>query len=167
MDKLIITERWLKKSKQYGSELDESMDKFFSLYVAYNAFFSMHTNKKGDRAGATTGMAKYLEKHQITILNELKDEVHKMMKPVEDKRFKIYGEDKKDDNQKDSFIIGKIKEDINNYKAVLNFIYGIRCNMFHGDKLLIIEQVDLLTPANNILEKLLEACLEHEKKETL
>jgi len=36
-----ISKRWLEKSKKYDrNNVEEVMDKFFSLYVAYNAMYS-------------------------------------------------------------------------------------------------------------------------------
>ncbi len=163
MEKTEIAKRWLEKSKKYDSDnVEEVMDKFFSLYVAYNAMYSKFSegDKHDDRACATTRMAKYLKSAKITILNDCESTIKEMIKPVEDGIFYIYGNHSDKDYKKDSAIIQKIQEDINNYRAILNFIYGIRNNMFHGTKKIIAEQVQLLNPANKVLEKLLEALIQ-------
>ena len=163
MEKIEIAKRWLEKSKKYDSNnVEEVMDKFFSLYVSYNAMYSRFSQGNGndDRACATTRMADYLKSENITILNDCESIVKDMIKSVEDEIFYIYGNDSSQDFKKDDLIIQKIQEDINNYRAILNFIYGIRCNMFHGTKQITGEQTQLLNPANKILEKLLEALIE-------
>jgi len=162
MEKIEIAKRWLKKSKKYTSgNVEDVMDKFFSLYVAYNAMYSKFSQgNNDDRACATTRMADYLKSENITILNDCESTIKEMIKPVEDGIFYIYGNHSSDDYKKDSVIIQKIKEDINNYRSILNFIYGIRNNMFHGDKQIIAEQVQLLNPANEVLEKLLDALIQ-------
>lgn len=163
MEKIEIAKRWFEKSKMYTDKENvvDVMDKFFSLFVAYNAFYSQFSekNKNDDRSCATTKMDEYLKKNNITVLNDFEDEIYKMIKPVEDGEFYIYGNDNKNDFKKDTVIIVKIKEDINNYGAILNFIYGIRCNMFHGEKQIIGEQIKLLDPANIIMEKLLDVLI--------
>ena len=163
MKKIEIAKRWLEKSKKYNNDnVEEVMNKFFSLYVSYNAMYSKFSqgNTNDDRSCATTKMASYLKSENITILNDYESTVKEMIKPIEDGRFYIYGNDSSQDFKKDSVIIQKIQEDINNYRAILNFIYGIRCNMFHGTKQIIGEQIQLLNPANIILEKLLDALIE-------
>ncbi len=163
MEKTEIAKRWLEKSKKYNSDnVEEVMDKFFSLYVAYNAMYSRFSQggNNDDRACATTRMADYLKRENITILNDCESTIKEMLKPVEDGIFYIYGNDSSLDYKKDSIVIQKIQEDINNYRAILNFIYGIRNNMFHGTKQIIAEQVQLLNPANKILEKLLDALIQ-------
>ena len=105
-------------------------------------------------------VADYLKNENITILNDCESTIKKMLKPVEDGIFYIYGNHSSLDYKKDSVIIQKIHEDINNYRAILNFIYGIRNNMFHGTKQIIAEQVQLINPANIILEKLLDALIQ-------
>lgn len=163
MKKNEIAKRWFEKSKNYTDKenIVNVMDKFFSLYVAYNAFYSQFSekNKNDDRSCATTRMAEYLKRNRITVLNDFEAEIYRMIKPVEDDEFYIYGNDNKDDFKNDAVIILKIKEDINNYGAILNFIYGIRCNMFHGEKQIIGEQIKLLDPPNIIMEKLLDVLI--------
>ena len=163
MERMEIAKRQLEKSKKYNSDnVEEVMDKFFSLYVAYNAMYSKFSqgDNNDDRACATTRMADYLKNENITILNDCESTIKKMLKPVEDGIFYIYGNHSSLDYKKDSVIIQKIHEDINNYRAILNFIYGIRNNMFHGTKQIIAEQVQLINPANIILEKLLDALIQ-------
>ncbi len=162
MEKTEIAKRWLEKSKKYdNNHVEEVMDKFFSLYVSYNAMYSRFSQKDSDdRACATTRMSDYLKREKITILNDCESTIKEMIEPVKNDNFYIYGNDSNQDFKKDNIIIQRIEEDINNYAAILNFIYGIRCNMFHGNKQIIGEQTQLLNPANKILEKLLDTLIE-------
>jgi len=85
MERMEIAKRWLEKSKKYNSDnVEEVMDKFFSLYVAYNAMYSKFSqgDNNDDRACATTRMADYLKNENITILNDCESTIKKMLKPV-------------------------------------------------------------------------------------
>ncbi|QKF66562.1 hypothetical protein AVENP_1006 [Arcobacter venerupis] len=162
MEKIEIAKRWLEKSKKYNNtDVEEVMDKFFSLYVSYNAIYSKFSqgSANDDRSCATTKMAEYLKRENITILNDCESTVKKMIAPIKNGSFYIYGNHSGQDFKKDNVIIQKIEEDINNYASILNFIYGLRSNMFHGEKQIIGEQIQLLNPANIILEKLLDALI--------
>lgn len=166
MEKIEIAKRWYEKSEHYANDENnviDVMDKFFSLFVAYNALYSK--KGQGDKKGAVDVMASYLKNNQIKILNDCEEEIYKMIRPVESGEFHIYGEKGGKNNDNDNDIISCIKEDINNYESILHFIYGIRCNMFHGEKQIICEQTKLLVPANIIMEKLLKALINsYEKK---
>jgi len=160
MDKIDIAKRWFEKAQRNSNQddIEEVMDKFFSLYVSYNAIYSQLGS--GDRNCATTKMGEYLEREDIRILDNCKNDIKELIKPIEEGSFYIYGNESTLDYKNDEQILEKINEfindDIRNYKSVLNFIYGLRCNMFHGSKDIIAEQKSLLNPANKVLEKLVE-----------
>jgi len=163
MDNIAIAKRWLEKAIK--NNIDEVMDRFFSLYVAYNALYSRLSIKQGDdRRSATTRMAVYLKIEKISVLNNCESEIFEIIKLIEDDVFYIYGNESKQPHKQDSYIIAKIKEDINNYGAILNLIYGMRNNMFHGEKQIIAEQINLLNPANYILEKLVRELIKKEEE---
>lgn len=56
----------------------------------------------------------------------------------------------------DFSLLNKLKSDIANEKAdaILDIIYSIRCNMFHGQKGYDNKQVKLLVPVTTLLEKI-------------
>lgn len=159
MNKIDIANRWFEKAQRNSNQddIEEVMDKFFSLYVSYNAIYSQLGS--GDRKCATTEMDEYLERKGIRVLDNCKHDIKELIKPVEEGSFHIYGNNSSLEYKNDEQIIRKINDfindDIRNYKSVLNFIYGLRCNMFHGSKDIIAEQKSLLNPANKVLEKLL------------
>ena len=145
--------RWISKAKSNSDKtLNFEIDKFFSLYVSYNILYSLISNKKnGDRCSAVSVIAKYIQDNDIKSFANHNTNILEMVKPVrEHDIFYIYNETK-------DF---KLIEDIDNHKnleeSVLDILYGIRCNMFHGEKELSENQLLLLSPANKILETLLD-----------
>lgn len=145
--------RWIEKADENSdNELNPAIDKFFSLYVSYNILYSLISKQSnGDRYKAVTVMSTYIVDNEINTFNKCHDDILKMIKPVsEDGIFYIY------DKNRDRRLIDNISDSINFEESVLDILYGIRCNMFHGEKELINEQLILLKPANKILRTLIE-----------
>ena len=144
-------ERWIAKANENPSEdLNPQIDKFFSLYVSYNIIYSLISNEKNwDRCSAVNVISSYMKKNNITSFATSKDDILKMIKPIRNHEiFHIY------ENNNDFKLISNIDASIDVEESVLNLLYGIRCNMFHGQKELISEQLLLLIPANTVLENL-------------
>lgn len=173
--------RWLDKADTYtNNSTEEVFDKFFSLYVVYNAIYSEATLKlkeknskisAGDRISATENISKYIG-HQILFekLQNLSKEINKIIELIKNGTF--YISTKRDnitpDTEQDNKYITDIemnktaiksndKQEFN--KAILNLIYGVRCNMFHGKKGFNPIQRELLIPMNNILEMIIKDLL--------
>lgn len=152
--------RWITKANQNSIEtLNPQIDKFFSLYVSYNIIYSLISDKKnGDKCSAVNVIALYMQKKNINFANS-KSDIIETIKPIQKDDngisiFHIYS------NSADNKLISNIVNNINIEESVLNLLYGIRCNMFHGKKELSNEQLSLLIPANKILENLVNSLIE-------
>jgi len=158
--RIAIAKRWLGKAGKYTDEsnVEQMMDRFFSLYVAYNAIYE---KDKKDRNRAVNFISKYLTDNKLTCIIDSSKEYQQIIEKIKDNTFHIYGEASSKNHEKDSVIISQIENGGNTNQSVLNLIYGIRCNMFHGEKQIIAEQLDLLIPANKILEKLVNELIVH------
>ncbi len=165
--------RWLAKAEQYDERsLDGAFDRFFSAFVAFNRLYS-HVNQhkdrpvEGDKKKATSRFASVIgadhlwgalradgrENDMLTLANlivpgggfylislrsEDQPDLEGDKKLVDDLR----GEDPR----------GKIE-------ALLEYLYQVRCNMFHGDKDFDHRQLELLRPATRCLECVVRAGL--------
>lgn len=178
--------RWLEKSDKYGESTEDIFDKFFSLYVVYNAIYfeitielinsrSIGKNQNWDKVSAVENIPIYVGQKKLsdTLFNMIKD-INVMIGLIKDNTFYI---STKNDNhtanhERDQEMIDNIEtfcalQNKKNQKrfneAVLELIYGARCNMFHGKKEFKDQQIDLLIPMNNILEMIIKDLLLVEK----
>ena len=146
-------QRWIDKAKSNSDKtLISEIDKFFSLYISYNILYSLISNKKnGDKCSAVHVIAKYIRDNNIKSFANHNINILEMLKPIREHIiFHIYGE------TRDFELIENIDNNIDLEESVLDILYGIRCNMFHGEKDLTENQLLLLSPANKILETLLD-----------
>ena len=145
--------RWISKAEENVDEtLNSEIDKFFSLYVSYNILYSLISNKNnGDRCSAVSVITKYIKDNKIKSFANHNNDILEMIKPVRGHDiFHIYNE------TRDFELIKNIDDNKDIEKSVLDILYGIRCNMFHGEKELHDDQLLLLSPANKILNTLLD-----------
>jgi hypothetical protein len=152
--------RWIEKANKNPTKgLNYQIDKFFSLYVAYNIIYSLISHEENwDRCSAVSVIACYIKTNKIIVFSSSKSEIEDMIKPIRNHEiFHIYENDK---NHDDSKLISNIDNNLDIEESVLNLLYGIRCNMFHGKKELSNEQLSLLIPANKILENLVNSLIE-------
>lgn len=124
-----LKERLVKWKTRSDVEEDEYM-KFFILYIIFNAWLSVEAQQsrgraKGDRdkinwlKGANSGLESYWS--NLDLNPQLSDEllelerVNNLGTGVEHKFFEQ-------------------RRDLESFAKVLEFVYTIRCNLFHGDK---------------------------------
>ncbi len=184
---MIFCNRWLEKADKYSDDnTDHVFDKFFSLYVVYNALYVESTlelkrmgKEKGtwDKVSATKNVPIYIGNEKLyQKLQKFMSEIETIVRLIEQGTF--YISTKKDnitpDADKDKKYIEDIKFNkearkktlIENFNiGILSLIYGTRCNMFHGRKGFDPIQKQLLTPMNNILEMIIKELLLKERKE--
>jgi hypothetical protein len=144
--------RWISKANQNSDKtLNSEIDKFFSLFVSYNILYSLISDKNnGDRCSAVTVISNYIKDNNIPSFTQHHIDILKMIQPIrEHDIFHIYNA------KKDFKLIKNIDDKKDFEESVLDILYGIRCNMFHGEKELIEDQLLLLSPANKILNTLL------------
>jgi len=159
--------RWIEKAGSYNeTELSDSFDKFFTLFVAYNILYIETTkilvsegkarlNSYGgvpDSEGATKNVVKYLDN---TFLSRKLLEDPQITKAIVDLNSVISSKFYIKDTEWDRKRMDAINSNQDNRvaKAILELIYGVRCNMFHGSKEFIQMQKEILNPCIIILEK--------------
>jgi len=178
-------DRWLKKAREYDeTELSQCFDKFFTLFVVYNALYSetaallyrkaraesrndykMESDHFPDSEAATKYVLDLLGSRNL--LNTLKDDLEssKAIETIIDlmdrKRFNVqldpvWGRLQPD---KDQELLASLKSNSrdNKARAILTVIYSIRCNIFHGRKGFVDHQEELLIPATIILRKVIDS----------
>lgn len=173
MDAYVIDrfcDRWIRKASAYRSnELEDLFDKFFTLFVAYNRFYSatseahrakldpiQATRLQGDRREATTVMARLIGQSRFS--NALKETpkaataCETIAELLQNHRFFLHsiGGTGEPNIVKDL----RLAEGLHRYSllAVLECLYQIRCNIFHGAKEFAPRQAELLGPAIILLE---------------
>lgn len=167
-------ETWLKKAESYKlEELSDCFDKFFTLYVVYNRLYveaTFQAVKKGlitldeskesypDANAATKFLLKTLDSESV-ILKIHSDKnlllaLNELIKLIYEERFHITlsngGEARR---EKDLVLVKNLKSSKSTTKmrAILDLIYLIRCNLFHGHKGYELTQRQLLAPICEIL----------------
>lgn len=162
-------DRWLNNHERYDlNNLDHCFDKFFRLYVVYNALYvevkKQLTRTGGDEISATHYVVEYLKAKylwsQLTGDINSNDAIEKLKQIIMEKKFYIsfnmdlgiYSEDN------DILLLGKLESRSSQDKAdaILNIIYQIRCNMFHGRKDYTNTQIEILKPLIVILQKVID-----------
>lgn len=174
----VFCENWLDKATKIDdSTMAGSFDKFFTLYVVYNRlyvettyrmfnegqinlqnrttfpddmaaknyvvqflgckFINAQFNADQNCKNAIRSLIQILKQNQFNIkLNQISG----MPQPNEDKR--LLG--RLESNQIDRKV-----------KAIADFIYSVRCNVFHAQKSYVQRQTQILNPVNILLEKLI------------
>jgi len=124
-----LQDRLVKWKARSDVERDDYV-KFFILYMIFNAWLSAEAQQSGNRANGDRGKLEWLKESNSELESywsnydldfELSDELLKL-------RFVRNMRTDAEDNCFDQTI------DLNNFAKVLEFVYTIRCNLFHGDK---------------------------------
>ncbi|MBV2190216.1 hypothetical protein [Providencia rettgeri] len=170
---------WLEKSDAYKDETISSyFNKSFSLFVLYNKLYAEATfilNREGeinvsqtgnfpDRKGATSYAPKYIGHEFLSEeLNNDRDcsnSINVLVSLIEDERFNIKLKlfDGTRQPEKDMELVSNIQSDdvVTRVEGILDLIYSVRCNMFHGNKNYQQVQIVLLKPVTIILRKVIE-----------
>jgi len=192
-----LVKRWLSKAESYaneeltslngrlsfsrGGKLEDSFDKFFSLYVAYNALYFEGTRflisqnipieGKGDKASATKNIPIYVgQKELYEELIKYKSDIEVIIASTDKFYFATQRDNITPDFDKDNELISKIENSFNLTEiekqkefniALLELIYYVRCNMFHGKKEFDEVQKDFLDSINNVLEMIVRYILDN------
>jgi hypothetical protein len=171
--------RWLARADEIQlTSLDNYFDKFFTLFVVYNrlyieAAFTLASNgqvdiyKKTsfpDREGATSYIAKLVGADKIVSTTNADPQCVKALeqiaKLIEQKEFaiKLHPVTGKNQPDEDMQLLQDLRSANQNAKAIaiLDMIYSIRCNTFHGQKGFEDDQIEILGPAIVLLRKIIE-----------
>lgn len=164
---------WIAKAAEYqGYDLRNAVDLFFTLFVIYNRLYVEATfqlvregriklakNKPiPDRKAATDYVMQFLDCNRAidkfiddpksaaaiqAIITLLSDQTPGPRFAV---KLDIYGQSQPD---KDMELLCKLRSRNSNErgKAVLEFLYAVRCNLFHGQKDFVSVQLEIMCPA--------------------
>lgn len=169
--------RWRKKAEGYRPELQESFDKFFTLYVLFNRLYTEVTYRLGqagkinlanrstfpDAEAAQEYVVQFLgAKRLLAGLNgpECRDALERLRELVCDDHFAfkldiLTGHPRPEvDRELCRRLTSSSPNDRAN--AVLETLYAVRCNMFHGRKGYDPEQLTLLVPLNTLLARVVD-----------
>jgi hypothetical protein len=163
-------DRWIDKADAYRSnDLEDLFDRFFTLFVAYNRFYSaaaeLHRATldarqaaflQGDRKEATTIMARLIGHRRFLNAKQERPAIGAACETISSllhgRHFFLHSirRTKEPDLARDA----KLAEGLNKHSllAVLECLYQIRCNIFHGEKEFAPRQAELLIPAITLLE---------------
>jgi hypothetical protein len=167
---------WTDKCLNYeGDKLSNYYDIFFSRFVTFNSLYNTiiytkeclglltkKTNNKhkiierGDKEKAITLMAKELTDHQLDSLfekSEIITSVNSLINILESKKFVITHKAGQQFPADDLLILVKLKhaDKKERYFGILELLYNVRCNLFHGSKGYEHDQIELLKPINEII----------------
>ena len=169
---------WLRKADSYEQEsLSNYFNKAFSLFTLYNKLYAEATftlarnneinlnEKRGfpDRKGATEYAPKFLGHENIfnafTEDHDCTQAISQLLEHINNERFFIklsmlYGERQPEKDQDLAQRIRSISPQ-RRVEAILDLIYSVRCNMFHGNKQFDQIQVELLKPVTVLLRKVI------------
>lgn len=169
-------ERWFQKARGYqGQSIQECFDRFFTLFIVYNRLYAELTlswartgriqlrgRSLPDEKAATQYVHSYLGTNHIwsnlqnddqcqqavsTIRNLLENQVFVI------KLDRLRGEPRQEE---DLDLLNDLRSD-NKWRkvsALLDIIYSVRCNMFHGHKGFDSVQTEILVPVTILLDKL-------------
>lgn len=166
--------RWIQKANVYQDDAIESLfDRFFTLFVAFNSFYSasagFHRSTLeprqaklllGDRQEATTIMERLIGQSRFSKAADENDAIAAaclaISRLLQNHLFflhSIRGTDEPD-LVRDATLANGLQS--HSLMAVLECLYQIRCNIFHGKKEFAPRQAELLAPANILLETIVE-----------
>ncbi|MCU1266225.1 MAG: hypothetical protein JWM21_2543 [Acidobacteria bacterium] len=174
-----FTRRWRAKARPHGEQsLRQSFDRFFTLYVVFNSLYAEATlclarqgcvkienrNHFPDAEAAQEYVVQYLGARHL--LQELNNDSGTRAALESIKAlvcggtffFKLNMLTGAGQPDEDADLYCRLTSTNKNAQAcaILEILYSIRCNMFHGRKGFNEIQKDLLGPVNTILERIIE-----------
>ena len=162
---------WLRKADDIHEDNEERCyERFFTLFIVFNRLYAAATfelDRRGtiklgrgqlpDKIGATEYTLQLIGLDSFDALyhQQLQPHVEDIIKLMEQERFAIklsipHGRRQPKPDQK---LLTELKstESKTRAMAILDLIYSVRCNLFHGHKGVNPVQVELLRPVNQIL----------------
>lgn len=167
-------QRWLQKAALYNpSHLEDAFDKFFTLFAVFNRLYFRAAQVCGERHRGDRQMATRLFPqvvgHEFLWQKLTADGGTADIQTLQSligpggSFFLISGEDPDaPDPQRNADLrqrLGSRSQRIA-VEAVLEYLYQVRCNMFHGNKGFEARQLRLLQPCLRCLERIIAAGLE-------
>jgi hypothetical protein len=166
-------ERWLQRAQDHGDSLDAAIDEFFSLFVAYNVLYTYAGDTHGkpgdrDRHRATRVFPQVVGYDRLSqCLNgpEGLRDLHQLPALIAPEgKFHLYhgAKSRTPNPAKDRETVRLLRSDRPHERihGALDYIYQVRCNVFHGSKDLIDDQVTILRPCSRCLRRIIACGLE-------
>ncbi len=154
-DFLIFYKRWLEKAGEYTDSLTDCFDKFVTLFILFNSQYNYLAEEdgemdKGDKYKATEYIKQYLGSEGFCENTIIKKESSKIIELIQDGEFYLK------DERIDAELVKKVSSSNHEEKTkgILEIIYFVRCNLFHGQKSFTEDQKRLLLPCIVILEEI-------------
>ncbi|WP_156965980.1 hypothetical protein [Paraburkholderia bannensis] len=168
----IFCDRWISKADAYRSDnLEDLFDRFFTLFVAYNRLYSASAELyratfdprqilkfHGDRQEATSVMARLIRQSRFSDAvwenPAIADSCKAISELLLNRQFFLHSVrgTKEPDYARDARLADGLQR--HSVLAVLECLYQIRCNIFHGEKEFVPRQAQLLAPAIVLLESI-------------
>lgn len=136
----VIMDNWIEKSEQEK----HVFNKYIALWIAFNAYYSSATNSLSDAASIKMLKEKdELKKWYLDIENSKELSNLLALTPITNMKYK-------------NDVVIDAKE---NFASIVETLYQIRNNLFHGSKVDHIERdIDVVTVALPILKKMVIFC---------
>jgi hypothetical protein len=154
--------RWLDKANQYNTDnLSECFDKFVTLFILYNFQYSYIAHKENivnskglfeDKKMATVIVKNHFPVDEFCNNLQVVNAVNTIYSLLSDGIFYIR------DDAVDRKLLGKVRSTNMEHRCegILEMLYFIRCNLFHGQKDFTENQKRILIPCIEILQVLNE-----------
>lgn len=167
-------DRWIDKAQGYRSdELEDLFDRFFTLFVVYNRFYSTAADLyrgtrdprealmlQGDRREATTIMSRLIGQRRFLDVAKECPEIAGSCEAISEllRNQQFFLHSTRGTKDPDLLRDAKLADGLRRYAllAVLECLYQIRCNFFHGEKEFAPCQARLLVPAIALLERVVQ-----------
>ncbi len=174
---------WLQKAKNYdshapNSELQDAFDKFFTLFVAFNRLY-LYTAVVAQQPKAREWRKVQRIFPEIVGHDRLWRAVNRPQNGDVDTLRRLIGPNGSfwlisgdDPNRPDQAANDDLHRRLGNQsscvalEALLQYLYKVRCNMFHGTKGFHHEQLQILEPCNRCLERILSEGMRWLRNET-
>lgn len=150
--------RWRNKSMGYNyTHVADCFDGFFTAFVLYNFLYDLiceydptHYPQPGDKKRATEVVLSFLGSNAIATNSHLRRSADSIRQLVENGTFYLRG------NVWDAEKVSGLASNDSGIwaNALLQILYQIRCNTFHGRKSFQAEQKSILVPSIEVLEAL-------------
>jgi hypothetical protein len=175
---------WREKAASHGHDLRGEFDRFFTLFVIYNRLYAEATFELARRPGsgvrlganklfpdgkaARVYVGQYLgNEHLIDVVEGdagCADAIQSIITFLDEGRFfiKLHRVNGTRQVAEDQELSRKFRSHSKNQRAeaVLDFVYSVRCNLFHGHKSFKAIQLQVIRPANALLLALIEMLFE-------
>jgi hypothetical protein len=131
------------------NEKNYVFDKFISEFIIYSALVNvikpLEYKHRYDRAYCTKIMPMFIvERMEDDIIRQLSEPVNEIISIIDSNQFKVVSSYDKDPNLKNNWLSGDIN---NQLTSLLETLYYLRCNLFHGEKEYSDNQISLLRPS--------------------